>query len=133
MINKNYIAPVKQISVYTGAHGAGKTFLFYQHEVHESWAELGYLPAFIGETQRTLSECYDLNHSDQEGNLKCNETILELLYTGMLKNEQILMDRCILDVLIYKHQLSLYVIYSCRVDDFLCIYKYYILVVHYYI
>ena len=116
MINKNYIPPVKQISVYTGAHGAGKTYLFYKHEVHESWAELGHLPAFIAETQRTLSECFGSNHSDQEVNLQCNETILELLYTGMLKNEQILMDRCILDVLIYSYYFDNNYKYKCSKD-----------------
>lgn len=117
MINKDYIAPKKQISVYTGSHGAGKTALFYEHEVHESWAELGYLPAFIGESQRSLSECFGSNHSDQKVNLQYNKTVLILLYTGMLKNEQILMDRCILDVLIYSYYFDNNYKYECDEDE----------------
>ena len=116
MINKNYIPTEKEIAVYTGSHGAGKTTLFYKHEVHEYWEEFGGKPTFIAETQRSLSEYYDIMHSNQEINLQCNETILELLYTSIIKNDKIIMDRCILDVLIYSYYFDNNYKYKCSKD-----------------
>lgn len=116
MINKNYIPTEKEIAVYTGSHGAGKTALFYKHEVNEYWEEFGGKPTFIAETQRSLSECFGSNHSDQEVNLQCNETILELLYTSIIKNDKIIMDRCILDVLIYSYYFDNNYKYKCSKD-----------------
>mgnify|MGYP003402122760 FL=1 len=117
MIKEDYIEPEKKITVYTGAHGAGKTALFYKHEVHESWAEIGELPAFIGESQRSLSECFGSNHSDQSFNLQYNKDVLSLLYTGILKNESIRMDRCFLDVLIYNYYFDNNYKYECSGGD----------------
>ena len=116
MINKNYTPTEKKISVYTGSHGAGKTALLYKNEVFEYWDEFGGNPTFIAETQRALKECFGLKHSDQEANLQCNESILEFLYTGTLKNEQIIMDRCILDVLIYSYYFDNNYKYKCSKD-----------------
>ena len=117
MINKDYVEPKKEIAVYTGSHGAGKTTLFYKHQVHNSWGEIGELPAFIGESQRSLSECFGSNHSDQDFNLQYNKDVLSLLYTDMLKNDNILMDRCFLDVLIYNYYFDNNYKYECSGGD----------------
>lgn len=116
MINKHYKPTEKKISVYTGAHGAGKSTQFYKDKVYEFWVDNGELPVFINETQRNIEECFGLKHYEQKFNLEVNINVLFLLYSNIISNDEVTMDRCFLDVLIYSYYFDNEYRYKCNED-----------------
>jgi hypothetical protein len=110
---KNYIEPKKNIHVYTGSHGAGKTSQFYKDFTWEYYGENGSLPCFINETQRSIKDFCGLEHSNQDFNLQINKNILFLIYSDIIKNEDVVMDRSFFDVLIYNYYFDNSYRYEC--------------------
>lgn len=87
----------KKIIVFCGGHGTGKTTAFNYLKKNAG------NKLFISESQRVLENYNNTKHDDQKEHLRINMNVIELIVNGIISNPKIIMDRCIIDVLVYSY------------------------------